>query len=70
MLKDVSIHRPILMGFSDLKHTVSCRFTTYTEVNKHMTQTHTWYIAKFKGQKIKGHEVMQLSSINSKCTTD
>ena len=28
MLKDISIHRPIWMGFDDLKHIVSCRFTT------------------------------------------
>jgi len=27
ILKDISIHRPIWMGFEDLKHTVSCRFT-------------------------------------------
>ena len=27
MLKDISIHRPIWMGFDDLKHVVSCRFT-------------------------------------------
>ena len=28
MLKDVSIHRLIWIGFDDLKHIVSCRFTT------------------------------------------
>jgi len=27
MLKHISIHRPIWMGFDDLKHIVSCRFT-------------------------------------------
>jgi len=29
MLKDISIHRPIWSGFDDLKHIVSCHFTTY-----------------------------------------
>jgi len=28
MLKDISIHSPIWMGFDDLKHIVSCHFTT------------------------------------------
>ena len=28
MLKDISIHTPIWMGFDDLKHIVSCHFTT------------------------------------------
>ena len=28
MRKDISTHRPIWMGFEDLKHTVSCCFTT------------------------------------------
>ena len=28
ILKDISVHRPVWMGFDDLKHIVSCRFTT------------------------------------------
>ena len=28
IMKDINIHRPIWIGFDDLKHIVSCRFTT------------------------------------------
>ena len=33
MPKDISINRPNWMGFDDLKHTVSCRFTRWRRCN-------------------------------------